>query len=166
MDADRSLDREQSDFLRRCAICERSKPSSEFHRSRTGQFSYCRECRCAYDRRYYAERGKPARQERTRVRREAAHVWMDALKAGRTCADCGEMFPPYVMHWDHLPGHIKVAEVGTMVSGGWNRDAIRNEMKKCELVCANCHVMRTVRRARRTIAEDEWGYRIVRISAA
>jgi hypothetical protein len=91
---------------------------------------------------------------------------MDAIKAGRPCADCGETFPPYVMHWDHLPGHVKVADVGTMVSGGWNREAIRNEMKKCELVCANCHVMRTVQRARRTIAEDEWGYRIVRISAA
>jgi hypothetical protein len=139
-------------------MCGRSKTSSEFHRSRTGQFSYCRDCRCAYDRRYYAERGKPARLERKRVRREAARAWIDSLKEGRPCADCGEMFLPYVMHWDHLPGYLKVSEISSMV-GGWSRAAIQDELKKCELVCANCHVMRTVVRARRTTAEDAGGYR-------
>ena len=74
------------------------------------------------------------------------------------------MFLPYVMHWDHLPGYVKVSEISTMV-GGWSRDAIRNELKKCELVCANCHVMRTVVRARRTIAEDVGDYRS-RVSVA
>lgn len=139
-------------------MCRQSKPSSEFHHSRTGQFSYCRDCRCAYDRRYYAERGKAARLERKRVRREAARAWIDSLKEGRPCMDCGEVFRPYVMHWDHLPGYMKVSEISTMV-GGWGRDAIQDELKKCELVCANCHVMRTVVRARRTIAEDAGGYR-------
>jgi hypothetical protein len=68
------------------------------------------------------------------------------------------MFLPYVMHWDHLPGYLKVSEISSMV-GGWSRAAIQDELKKCELVCANCHVMRTVVRARRTTAEDAGGYR-------
>ena len=146
-------------------MCGQSKPSTEFHRSRTGQFSYCRDCRCAYDRRYYAERDKATRQERIRARHEAARAWMNSLKAGRPCADCGETFPPYVMHWDHLPGHMKVAAIGSMV-GKWARDAVLDELKKCELVCANCHVMRTVERARRTIAEEALDYRFEAISAA
>jgi hypothetical protein len=29
------------------------------------------------------------------------------------------------------------------------REAVLEELKKCELVCANCHVIRTVNRARR-----------------
>jgi len=90
---------------------------------------------------------------------------MDSLKEGHPCADCGETFPPYVMHWDHLPGHTKVGAIGSMV-GSWAREAILDELKKCELVCANCHVMRTVARARRRIAEDARDYCFEVTSAA
>ncbi|MHB8632246.1 MAG: hypothetical protein ACYC9W_09995 [Candidatus Limnocylindria bacterium] len=90
---------------------------------------------------------------------------MDSLKEGRPCADCGETFPPYVMHWDHLPGSMKVSEISSVV-GNWARDAILDELEKCELVCANCHVMRTVVRARRVIAEETWNYRFEVISVA
>ena len=156
---------EPDGVLRNCAMCGQTKPGADFHRSRTGQFSYCRDCRCAYDRRYYAERGKAPRLLRSRVRREDARAWMDTLKEGRPCADCGETFSPWVMHWDHLPEYLKVDEISSMV-GSHRRALILEELAKCELVCANCHVMRTVRRARRTIAEDEWGYRIESMSAA
>lgn len=151
--------------LRTCATCGQAKPPADFHRSRTGQFAYCRDCRCAYDRRYYAERGKAARFARSRLRIDEARAWMDTLKAGQPCADCGETFSPWAMHWDHLPEYLKVNEVSSMV-GSYRRSLILEELAKCELVCANCHVMRTVARARRTIAEEAWGYRIESISAA
>ena len=144
---------------RTCVKCGTSSLESAFHRSRTGQFSYCRECRRAYDRRYYAERGRVARLARTRARRSAARAWMDTLKEGRACADCGGSFPPYVMQWDHLPGHLKAGDLSVMV-GNRSRQTVLEELKKCELVCANCHVLRTVVRARRTIAEEAADYRI------
>jgi NAD-dependent dihydropyrimidine dehydrogenase PreA subunit len=134
-------------------MCGQSKLSTKFHRSRTGQFSYCRDCRCAYDRRYYAERGKAPRLARRRAHVERERAWMDSLKKGIPCKDCGETFPTYVMHWDHLPGQVKLDEIGSMV-GSRQREVILAEIEKCELVCANCHVMRTVVRARRIIAEE------------
>jgi len=73
---------------------------------------------------------------------------MASLKDGVPCADCGETFPVYVMHWDHLPGFEKVDEVSSMV-GHRTRAAILEELKKCELVCANCHVLRTISHERR-----------------
>lgn len=149
---------EPEEVTRRCVKCEASRPMSAFHRSRTGQFSYCRDCRRAYDRQYYAERGRTARLARMHVWRGAARVWMDSLKEGRSCADCGGIFPPFVMHWDHLPGHVKTAEVSVMV-GNRSRELVLHELAKCELVCANCHVMRTVVRARRTISEEIGVYR-------
>lgn len=151
--------------LHRCARCGQSKRLIEFHHSRTGQFSYCRDCRCAYDRRYYAERGKAARSARHRAHINRQRAWMSALKQGIPCTDCGQSFPPYVMHWDHLPGHEKIDEVGSMV-GSRRRDVILAEIRKCELVCANCHVMRTVTRARRTIGEEAGFYGSEIISAA
>ena len=43
------------------------------------------------------------------------------------------------------------------------RALVLEELAKCELVCANCHVMRTVARARRTIAEapGDYGFEVV-----
>ena len=79
-----------------CARCGNWKPAEAFHDSRTGQFSYCRECRNAYDRAYYAERGRAARLARRRAARAAARAWMASLKDGVPCADCGEtqQIPP------------------------------------------------------------------------
>jgi hypothetical protein len=48
------------------------------------------------------------------------------------------------MHWDHLPGMEKAADVGALYGG--SRRRVLAEIAKCELVCANCHAVRTVRR--------------------
>ena len=128
-------------------MCGIWKAMSEFHDSRTGQFSYCRDCRRAYDRRYYHERGKAARQARKRARAMTERAWMAALKEGVPCADCGQIFPVWVMHWDHLPGYEKVGSISAMV-GSRSRAITIAELRKCELVCANCHVLRTLSRAR------------------
>ena len=132
--------------LQLCAMCLEWKTPGEFHKSRTGQFSYCRGCRNAYDRRYYAERGRAKRRARQRARIDSERAWMVELKTGLPCTDCRGLFAIYVMHWDHLPQFEKVGEISVMV-GSRSREAILEELKKCELVCANCHVMRTVRRA-------------------
>lgn len=137
--------------LYRCSRCQVLKPASAFHNSRDGDYTYCRDCRNAYDRTYYAAaaRGKPARDARRRAAIDAAREWINSLKQGVPCTDCGEIFPPFVMHWDHLPGFAKVDAVSSMV-GYRTREAILAELAKCELVCANCHVLRTVRRATRS----------------
>jgi len=119
------------------------KPPSEFHNSLTGQFTYCRDCRNAYDREYYRERGRTVRLARRRAWADAARAWMVSIKNGLPCTDCGGMFPVYVMHWDHLPGFEKAGDISSMV-GSRTRAAVLEELKKCELVCANCHVMRTI----------------------
>ena len=131
-----------------CARCGQSKALSDYHRSRGGAHTYCRDCRNEYDRRYYDVRGRPARLARRRAQIDAARRWMAEIKTGVPCADCGETFPIYVMHWDHLPEFVKVNQVSVMVASR-TREAVLEELKKCELVCANCHVMRTVNRARR-----------------
>lgn len=49
------------------------------------------------------------------------------------------------MQWDHLPGFEKVDDVSS-IAWGHPRDEILREIAKCELVCANCHALRTFRR--------------------
>ena len=145
-----------------CVACTQSKPMSEFPNLRARVSSYCRDCQRAYDRRYYAERGRIAR---LRARRAAERMWMVQLKNGIPCAECSEVFPAWVMQWDHLPGMAKVEAVSAMV-GSRRRAAILDEIAKCELVCSNCHAVRTRRRARKpagkdaSISEDQLTYRL------
>lgn len=134
-------------LFRLCVRCRGWKAQVEFHNSRTGQFSYCRSCRREYDRNYYNERGRPARRQRQQARRAALRAWINDLKRGVPCADCRELFPGPVMHWDHLPGYDKVGEISVLLERR-SRTLVLQELKKCDLVCANCHAVRTSQRRR------------------
>ncbi len=59
------------------------------------------------------------------------------------------------MTFDHLPGTMKVNDISTLVLRGCTQMAIE-EMTKCELVCANCHSVRTFlrRTSRDALAAD------------
>ena len=128
---------------KRCYRCGARKPSADFHNSRTGQFSYCKLCRRDYDRAYY-QRNKEIRLARNRRRDRKRRADFAQNKAG-PCADCGGVFPPVAMHWDHLPGHVKVGDISTILVRRGPR-LLEEELAKCELVCANCHAIRTASR--------------------
>ncbi len=64
----------------------------------------------------------------------------------RPCPDCGKRYPYYVMDFDHRNPRDKVRSVAYMVSRNWSLEKIKKEVVKCEVVCANCHRMRTFRR--------------------
>lgn len=59
------------------------------------------------------------------------------------CRDCGDCFPPEAMDFDHVRGK-KIASIAQMRSRAWTQVLI--ELAKCELVCANCHRIRTWQR--------------------
>jgi len=48
--------------------------------------------------------------------------------------------------WDHLPGFPKLGDISNGLNGH-SRDEILDEIAKCELVCTNCHAIRTFQRA-------------------
>lgn len=133
--------------LRHCARCGHYKPVTDFHNSITGQFSYCAECRRHYDRQYYADRGGVARRARQQQRAAIAREWAALMKLDVPCGDCGGVFPEWVMHWDHVPGHVKIGPVSGVVRSR-RREVALLEMNKCDLVCANCHAIRTSQRKR------------------
>ena len=67
-------------------------------------------------------------------------------KKNRPCQDCGKIYPCYVMDFDHKQGEIKEKEIARMVAGGWSKLKVEKEIRKCDLVCANCHRIRTFNR--------------------
>ena len=63
-----------------------------------------------------------------------------AARKSVPCTDCGGVFPPYVMDFDHIRGD-KLINVSSAVKIGRRR--LLAEAAKCEIVCANCHRQRT-----------------------
>ena len=61
------------------------------------------------------------------------------------CADCGGSFPPCAMDFDHRDSREKRTEVTRMI-GRAGTARILDEIAKCDIVCANCHRLRTFRR--------------------
>lgn len=145
--------------MKTCSKCKQCKPESAFLMdSTTGRLrSACRVClRTAartYDRRMRGNRsesykrcrrasGKRWRQQRRLTLRKM----VDAFKAV-PCADCGCSYPPYVMQFDHVDATNKTMNICEMVSRRMPTDAaLRTEIAKCEVVCANCHAERTHQR--------------------
>ena len=62
------------------------------------------------------------------------------------CKDCGQRFPTYCMDFDHLPGYKKIFNISKYQRQNKSLQQVINEITKCEVVCANCHRIRTFTR--------------------
>ena len=71
--------------------------------------------------------------------------YVRAVKQKSSCTDCGNA-DWRVLEFDHLPGSGKVAALSKLVERGVSLARLDEEMSKCELVCANCHRIRTFER--------------------
>lgn len=68
------------------------------------------------------------------------------IKLERGCQDCGYRKHPEALEFDHREPSVKLAGIASMVSWHFPWEAILQEIMKCDVVCANCHRIRTVRR--------------------
>lgn len=75
-------------------------------------------------------------------KRQALVDRMTAFKEATPCVDCAARFPACCMDFDHR-GLDKHEEVGRLVARCRPWEVIAAEIDKCDLVCANCHRIRT-----------------------
>lgn len=107
--------------------------------------SRCKICFTIYHRQYYeknkekyiAKNRRNKSRQRVRLRKI---LW--SFKQS-PCQDCGGSFHPWVMELDHRQDTLKVEAVSNLVGGGCTDEKLLNEIAKCDVVCANCHRMRT-----------------------
>ena len=85
-------------------------------------------------------RVKTSRDKRLAERMEK----LNSLKSV-PCMDCGGRFDPVCMDFDHRTGEAKLGDVAVMVRNRpW--ETVVLEIAKCDVVCANCHRLRTKHR--------------------
>ena len=87
----------------------------------------------------------PGQSDRHNAERgERWRIFM-AHQKNKPCMDCGQSYPPHVMDFDHRPDQEK----SFGVSRGKIKpiEAVLAEIAKRDLVCANCHRIRTYLRS-------------------
>lgn len=77
--------------------------------------------------------------------------------ASKGCEDCGER-DPRVLEFDHLDPKRKKAAIALLLSQGysWGNEKVRKEVRKCRVLCANCHRKHTIEQ------QGYYGHEIVR----
>lgn len=132
-----------------CTKCNKYKPISCFHvrSKKDGTFkSHCKQCCSVRDQAYYvspsSKKKKSLKRSRIKLEKRNRTLLLDFLSSS-SCKDCG-IGDIRVLDFDHLKdkrytisARFKSLSVETLVK----------EMEKCDVVCANCHRIRTSSRA-------------------
>jgi hypothetical protein len=90
---------------------------------------------------YYAEH-RTEEIERVRLRQAATLEFLRDLRR-RPCQDCGGTFAPWVMDFDHRDPKTKSFALAAGHALLKSREVLLAEIAKCDIVCANCHAIRT-----------------------
>lgn len=146
---------EDSD-VKHCRNCCVDKKLEEFSRDRNspdGRQARCKNCVSAYQKLYFQNTGRIKQRAKRQKRAADRHTQLEQLK-NVPCADCGGRFPKVCMDFDHVRGE-KVNSISRMIHMGYSWKEVIAETEKCEVVCSNCHRIRTAARGQWFVDETE-----------
>jgi hypothetical protein len=89
-------------------------------------------------------KNKEDRQKQQEAYRNKNHEKMWDYLTTKSCHDCG-IKDPRVLEFDHLPEYEKRFDIARAIAGStrsWK--LILEEIEKCDVICANCHRIRTM----------------------
>lgn len=88
---------------------------------------------------HVGEGQKKKLSDRTKNKNSKIRELIIKTKTDAVCADCKEDYPYYMMDFDHLGDkEFTIASVK-----GISLEKLQAEIDKCDVVCANCHRIRT-----------------------
>jgi len=132
----------QNEGVRLCRVCKTEKPLDSFEDIR-GKWKRraCHVCTKQY---------RVSHHDKNREERRNIQGYLINKYEGLPCADCGGVLPFCAMDFDHRPEETKKFGVGTKGSLRATPETIKEveeEVAKCDLICSNCHRVRTKERS-------------------
>lgn len=124
---------------KKCTRCCVYKPGADFRQRKPNEapgyrFQWCAAC-LLVPRRIETQE---ASGHTYKTKREVVQRAKD-----RPCTDCGNKFHFAAMEFDHVRGQ---KFFNLAAPAGWTYEEILEEIMKCDVVCANCHRVRTFSR--------------------
>lgn len=130
-------------LVKNCYLCKIDKGIRDFRPSKRGKFglhSYCISCEREYNRKRHAKTKEQRRHRKRELYVEVRTYVLDYLSEN-PCVLCGE--DDYVvLEFDHVGDKSHgVAEL----CNERNLKAVKEEIAKCRVLCANCHKRETAK---------------------
>lgn len=128
--------------MKKCNTCQGVKELSCFTKDVTtpdGLYRTCMDCKRQKARARYksSEKVRHAAQSRGKAVRDRNNVLTMGFKTACGCGVCGENSHVGVLDFHHIDPTSKEFGIGGMIS--MSIDRIITEMRKCVVLCANCH---------------------------
>lgn len=140
--------------MRSCSVCGVSKATSEYYfRNKQKQrlHSQCKQCylekRRTVWRQYYHKHGSKYRENavlRNRKLKQELREKMANYLIGKSCSLCGNT-DPRVLEFDHINPHEKSFAIAFGISSVYSWNKMLAEIEKCQILCANCHKIKTAK---------------------
>ena len=143
--------------MKRCTRCNQYYPHEMFDKAgiQSGRQKFrseCKKCKKKRDKKYHSRPEVAAKltERANRYKKIRKDYVIEILKKS-SCVDCGES-DFRVLEFDHVKGE-KVASIAQMVGRHFSLEAIKAEIDKCEVRCANCHRKVTAQRGNWSILD-------------
>jgi len=97
-----------------------------------------------------------SRLYRAKHKKEQVHKrrkFIRRVKLFLGCVVCGYKEHPNALHFDHIDIKNKKKEVSGLVT--YSLLTIKNEMRKCRVLCANCHAVHTATQREQGVFDNE-----------
>ncbi len=130
--------------MKTCRACELPFSYDNFHKKTNmpdGYSYYCKGCTSDRAKKYYRDNEDVRTKaiERSQLSKQEARVFVLEYLLTHPCS-CGEARPA-CLDFDHQ--RDKTANISFMVAHGYSIEIIKLEIAKCQVLCANCHRVKT-----------------------
>ena len=89
---------------------------------------------------YRRKRCRSCKNQSRRDRQQTIVAWFNLYKSNLKCRSCG-IEDPRVLTFHHSDPAQKRMNVSDMSRRGWSIEQLKTEIEKCEILCANCHLI-------------------------
>jgi hypothetical protein len=120
-----------------CTKCKKHLCITLFHRKGKGLSSTCKDCRAKYHRDYYLK-NKKSYNDRIKLTKSKNNYFVKVYKTLLGCYVCQER-SHVVLDFHHLDSKQKEHNISRMTRDSKNINDIKSEIKKCIVLCSNCH---------------------------
>ena len=123
---------------KKCRICNKNKPINDFDWKikNVRKRNRCKRCWKIYRDKHYVD-NKQYYITKSREYKRKTRKWLNEFKEKLSCV-CGENHVS-CLDFHHRCNMKKDISISTAVNKGWSQESIKKELKKCDVLCANCH---------------------------
>lgn len=115
--------------LAHCRYCDNDYPTTDFEITK-----------CAKGKVYRRRKCKFCKSDYQKKRQQRIVAWFIAYKKTLHCARCG-IADPRVLTFHHREPERKIGNLADLARRGWSLTLVREEIAKCDVLCANCHLI-------------------------